>query len=123
MKQVLLAFLGAAAGGVLGYCVFFWMARQGFYALALPGGLLGLGAGITKTRTILVAIICGLAAAVLGLVAEWRFAPFADNDGFAYFLAHVHSLSPVTLGLILVGTAIAFWIPYRRMERKQQETT
>src|SRR4051794_8504318 len=108
MKQNLLAFFGALAGGIVGYCVFFWMARQGFYALALPGGLLGMGAGIVKTRSILVALACAPAAAVLGLVAEWRFAPFAANESFSYFLAHVPSLSAVTLVLILVGSVIAF---------------
>lgn len=121
MKQNSLAFLGAAVGGIVGYGIFFWMARQGFYALALPGGLLGVGAGIAKTRSIVVAVVCGIAGALLGLVAEWRFAPFADNEGLAYFLANIHHLSPVTLMLILVGSAIAFWIPFRRMERKPKE--
>ena len=41
-----LALVGAAAGGVLGYFAFFWIARQGFYALALPGLALGLGCGL-----------------------------------------------------------------------------
>jgi hypothetical protein len=118
MKQVAMALCGALVGGTVGYFAFFWMARQGFYALALPGGLVGIGAGITRARSILTPLICGLAAAGLGLVAEWRFAPFADNDSFSYFLAHVHQLNPVTLLMIVVGILVGFWVPFRRMERK-----
>lgn len=121
MKQLILVLCGALAGGVLGYFAFFWMATQGFYALALAGGLLGLGAGVVKNRSILVAISCALAATGLGLVAEWRYAPFIQNDGLAYFLTHVHQLNPVTLVMILVGGLVAFWVPYRRMERNLHE--
>ncbi|NJN05747.1 MAG: hypothetical protein HC814_04360 [Rhodobacteraceae bacterium] len=33
--------IGAVLGGVVGWFAFFWIANQGFYMLALPGGLLG----------------------------------------------------------------------------------
>jgi hypothetical protein len=70
MKQILLVVCGAVAGGMIGYFVFFWIAAHGFYGLALPGGLLGLGAGIGKNRSIFVAVLCGLAATALGLFSE-----------------------------------------------------
>ena len=114
MKQTALTLCGATAGGILGYFVFSWLASQGFYALALPGGLLGLGAGIGKTRSVLLAVICGLAATALGLFTEWRFEPFIKDDSLGYFIAHVFQLTPVTLALILVGGLIGFWIPFRR---------
>jgi hypothetical protein len=39
--------LAAAFGGaVAGHFLFLWIARQGFYALALPGALAGLGAAL-----------------------------------------------------------------------------
>jgi hypothetical protein len=116
MKQNILALCGALAGGVLGYYAFFWIARQGFFGLVLPGGLLGLGAAIAKSRSILVAVVCALAATALGLFTEWRFAPFIVDGGLGYFLAHVYELQPITLVMIVLGGAIGFWAPYRRIE-------
>ena len=42
----LLGLLGGAVGGFLGYLGFVWLLKQGFYAVALPGVLLGLFAGL-----------------------------------------------------------------------------
>lgn len=69
MKQNLEALCGAPAGGNLGNFAFFWIARQRFYAQALPGGLVGMGAGTAKTRSILVPVLCALAA------ARWVWSP------------------------------------------------
>jgi hypothetical protein len=117
MKHRFLVLCGALGGGTLGYFAFFWIATQGFYALALPGALLGLGAGILTNRSILVAVGCGLAATALGLFTEWRFAPFRDDDSLGYFLMHVSALKPITVVMILVGGLIGFWVPYRRRVR------
>ena len=117
MKQTLLLLGGAIAGGVLGYFAFYWLARQGFYALALPGGLLGLGAGLGKNRSVALAVLCGLAAVGLGLFTDWHFFPFAKDESLQFYLLHVHDLSPITLVMIAVGGAIGFYIPFRRIER------
>ena len=117
MRNNLLALLGALVGGVLGYFAFFWIAEQGFYAMILPGGLLGLGAGIVRNRSVLVAIVCGLLAIALGVFTEYRFAPFVADESFPYFLAHVFDLKPVTLVMIATGGLIGFWIPFRRKEQ------
>jgi hypothetical protein len=117
MKNALLVLGGAAIGGVLGYFVFFWIANQGLYGMIIPGGLLGLGAGIAKNRSIIIAIVCGALAVGLGLFTEWQFAPFKKDDSLGYFLAHIHELKPITMIMIAVGAAIAFWIPFRRIER------
>jgi hypothetical protein len=114
MKHNLLALLGAAAGGALGYFAFFWIWDHGFYALALPGALVGLGAGFVMNRSIWVAVVCGFGALALGLCTEYRRAPFIADDSLGYFLSHVHTLSPVTLLMIALGAFIAFWVPYRR---------
>jgi len=109
-----LVLLGALAGGLLGHLLFFWVARQGFYGLILPGGLAGLGAGIGRGGSRWVAVACGLVALVFGLLTEWRFAPFEADGGFGYFLGHLHQLRPLTLAMIGVGAAIGFWVPFRR---------
>jgi hypothetical protein len=104
-KSVLLGLLGAAAGGTTGYFLFLWIAGQGIYALALPGALLGLGAGPgVRSRSVLLAGICAVAATGLGLFCEWRFAPFIVDPGLGYFLGHLHQLRPVTLVMVLVGS-------------------
>jgi hypothetical protein len=117
MRTALFVLGGALAGGILGYLGFFWIARQGFYALVLPGGLLGLGASLAPNRWIGWAVICGAAALVLGLFTEWRFAPFRADERLGYFVAHVHELKPVTWLMILVGAAIGFWGPFSRYRR------
>lgn len=116
MKHTLLPLGGALLGGLIGYFAFFWIARQGFYAMVLPGGLLGLGAGYAKNRSIAIAVVCGIAALVLGLFTEWQFAPFIKDGSLGYFLSHVHELKPITLLMIGLGGAIGFWVPFRRVE-------
>jgi len=118
MKQTIPVLCGALVGGTLGYFAFFWVAAQGFYALALPGGLLGLGAGVFKNRSTLVAAGCGLAATALGVFTEWRYAPFRDDESLGYFLGHLGALKPITLVMILVGGLVGFWVPYRRTATK-----
>jgi hypothetical protein len=51
MKKHILVLLGAFAGGLVGYFGFLWIARQGFYALVLPGGLLGVGASLFRNKS------------------------------------------------------------------------
>jgi hypothetical protein len=116
MKDNLLTLAGAAVGGALGYAIFFWLVRQGLYGLIVPGGLLGLAAGCFKPRSLSVPVVCGVAALVLGVFTEWKFAPFVADEGLGYFLRHLHELKPMTIIMILVGTAIAFWVPFRRYQ-------
>ena len=50
MKRSVLVLNGAVGGGLVGYFRFLWIARQGFYALVLPGGLLGVGEMCIRDR-------------------------------------------------------------------------
>jgi len=123
-KGDVLVLLGAVIGGGLGYIVFFALAGRGLYGLALPGGLLGLGAGIFKTRSKAVPAVCGLMALALGFFTEWRFAPFATDASLGYFVLHAHQLSPLTLIMVAAGTLIGFYVPFRRGQaaRKAEPT-
>lgn len=116
MKDKLLVLAGATLGGVIGYFAFFWLVRQGFYGLILPGALVGLGAGIFPNRSVALSFICGGLALALGLFAEWRFAPFLKDVGLGFFLTHIHQLRPITLIMIGAGAFIGFWSPFRRRD-------
>ncbi|MCA1685150.1 MAG: hypothetical protein LC745_04035 [Planctomycetia bacterium] len=106
-----LGLIGAAAGGVFGHVLFQWIARQGFYALIVPGGMLGLGCGLLARHPSWPrGVVCGLSAVVLGFYSEWSNWPFNADDRFSYFLAHVSDLKPVTLLMVTVGALIAFWL-------------
>lgn len=116
MKDTALVLGGAVLGGLFGHEAFGWLVGQGFYGLVLPGGLLGLGAGWTTCRSRWPSVVCGLLALVLGLLTEWRFFPFVADASLGYFLSHVYQLKPLTLLMLAAGTAIGFWVPFRRVE-------
>jgi hypothetical protein len=118
LRSAALTLTAAAVGGAVGYFAFRWLANMGFYGLVVPGGLLGLAAGIFKNRSIAVAIVCGVAALILGLFAEWSIRPFNADDSFWYLVSHFNHLSTVTLLMIAAGAAIGFWVPFRRTMEK-----
>lgn len=105
-----LGLVGAVVGGVLGYFLFMWIAGYGFYAIVLPGALVGIGCGALSGRK---STGLGIACAILGLAAgifsEWRFAPFALDESLVFFLKHFHENGPVTLVLIAIGGICAFY--------------
>lgn len=108
-KVVILGLLGAVIGGCVGYFAFFWISRQGFYALALPTAFVGLGAGLcARRRSSLLATICGIAGFALGLFTEWRFAPFIADNSLTYFLTHLHLLRPLTWIMLAIGAFLSY---------------
>ena len=114
MRSDALTVLCACLGAYAGYLGFMLLAEQGFYALVLPGGLAGLAAGIPRSRSIAVAVICGLVATIAGLLTEHQFAPFMADRSLTFFLTHLSDLQPVTMGLVALGGLIGFWVPFRR---------
>ena len=122
MKSAALVLGCGLLGGAVGFIGFQWLTSQGFYALVLPGGLLGLAAGLPRNRSLVVAIACGILALLLGLFAEWRFAPFKVDPSLGYFLTHVHQLRPLTMLMTAVGAAMGFWVPFRRIGDAAQAT-
>src|SRR5208283_756412 len=108
MQRNMVVLIGAVAGGLVGYFGFFWIARQGLYALVLPGGLLGVGASLFANRSTVMCIVCGLLALALGFLAEWQFAPFISDGSLSYFVTHLYQLKPITLIMIAAGAFIGF---------------
>ena len=115
MKAAYLVMCCALLGGTVGYLAFAWLLTQGFYGLVLPGGMLGLGAGIPRNNSRAVAIVCGLLALGLGLYTEWRFFLFKADNSLGYFLGHLPQLEKVSWLMLAVGTVLGWYVPYRRI--------
>jgi len=104
----------ALAGGLVGHFAFLWIARQGFYAIILPGALIGLAGGWfaqkqTPASGMVFGIVCAVIALVAGIISEWRLRPFTADNSFGYFITHLQQLRPITLIMIAIGTVFAFW--------------
>lgn len=111
MIDAALGIVGGTVGGLLGQWAFFWIAGQGFYALVLPGAMVGFGCGLVlQRRSIPVMVICGLGGLFLGILTEWKFAPFVKDQSLGYFLTHLHDLKPITLVMILLGGLLAAFL-------------
>lgn len=118
----LLGVIGAVIGGAVGYFVFGWIVDQGFYALLLPGALLGTGCGfLARTRSFPRGLLCGIGGLALGIYSEWSRFPFEADDSFTFFLAHLRDLRPVTLILIVLGGVLAFWLGRDRLTGRHDE--
>ncbi len=97
--------------GSPGYVLFFWIAQQGLYALVLPGAAIGLGCGLlARHRSALRGTLCAIAALGLGLYTEWKFSPFRADSRFPYMVLHFYELKPITLIMIGLGAALAFYL-------------
>ena len=113
-KSIVISLIGAALGGWLGYHAFYWIMKHGFYAMVVPGALIGLGASFGGGRQVAVSIVCGLMALALGFFLEWQIKPFIADGSWTYFVTHLHQIKPVPWVMIILGALFAFWIPYRR---------
>ncbi len=107
--------LGMAVGAVAGYFVFEWLVEQGFYALVVPGAMLGLGCGYASgIRSPWLAVVGGISAATLLIFCEWKSFPFVADDSFGYFITHLHQLRGLTLIFILLGVIAGAWFSLGR---------
>lgn len=108
-RTIALGIVGAAVGGVAGYFLFYWILRQGFYAILVPPVFLGLGAALlARRRSLILACICGVAGLGLAIFTEWSAAPFVADPSLGYFLTHLQDLPPVKLVMYLLGAIVSF---------------
>ena len=106
-----LGLAGAAAGGLAGYFLFSWLLGHGFYAMIVPGGLVGLGCSLmARHPSTPRGLACALGALLLSLTIEWAFFPFVTDDSFGYMLMHLPRKGSVTLLMIGAGVLVAFWM-------------
>jgi hypothetical protein len=110
-----LGLLGAVLGGVAGCFVFLWMARQGLYAIILPGAAIGLGCGLlSQGKSTGLRIFCVVLALLVGLYSEWVF---SGDESLHEFLEHLY-LQPIAPILIAIGAAMAYWLAVGRTPRQ-----
>ncbi|MEZ6060383.1 MAG: hypothetical protein R3C19_08485 [Planctomycetaceae bacterium] len=102
--------LGSAVGAAIGFMLFFVLAQQGLYALALPGAAVGIACGwLSGGRSIPLGVVCAVVAFALGVVIEWKSDPFPADESFSYFVTHLHQLKRVTQIMLAVGAVFGFW--------------
>lgn len=107
----ILGFIGAVAGGVLGYYTFRWIRYYNLYGMMIPGALLGLGCGLlSQCSSHWRGLACAAAGLGLGLFTEWRFFPFIADDSLDYFLKHVLGVNIVHLLMIAARGFFAYWL-------------
>lgn len=100
--------LGLLVGGVAGYYLFQWLISQGFYALAIPGAVMGLACGYaSRIYSPVLAGACGVSAVLLSAFCEWN--SLVTDDSFVYFLSHLYQLRGVTLIMFVLSIVFAAW--------------
>ena len=105
-----LGIVGAAIGGAVGWFIFSLLFNEGFYALALPGAMLGYGFGmLSRMRSVAGGVVCAVAAAVLMFMCEWHHRAWTADESLGYFIRNVHELSTATFLMFFLGVAMAFW--------------
>lgn len=102
--------LGLLVGAAAGFFLFQWLVSQGFYGLAIIGAVIGWACSYaSRVHSLVLAIACGISAAVLSVFAEWKSFPFVADDSFGYFVTHLYQLKGLTLIFIVLSTVFAAW--------------
>src|ERR1700722_16525843 len=101
--------VGAAIGAAVGSSAFFLLTRLGFYALILPGAVLGLGCGaLSGGKSNALGVACGVLGLGAGVLTEGRFEPFIIDGSLGYFVKHLGDLETMTKISILAGGGFGF---------------
>jgi hypothetical protein len=108
IKNLLFGVAGGVVGGVVGLLLCKWLATLGpFYAVVLPGALVGLGFGFAAQKRHLV---FGLLSAAMGLLAglltQWIV--YSNESSFFNLVGQLKDYSPVTWVLLGLGVVFAF---------------
>lgn len=113
---------GLVAGGAAGFFLFQWLVGQGLYGLAVVGAIMGLACGYaSQIYSPVLAIACGICAAILSVFAEWKAFPFIADDSFEYFVSHLHQLSGRSLIFIALSIIFAAWFGLGRPNPSRQQ--
>jgi hypothetical protein len=107
---ILRGIAGGASGGALGYFVFDWALTQGYYALVLPGSLVGLGCGLASGRKVLaLGILSAVGAFAVGVLADWNSLANPSPTILGHLATLLQSNRQMAALLILVSVALSFY--------------
>ncbi len=102
--------IGAVIGGAVGFYAFKWLLTQGYYGLALPAILLGIGFSMCARRPMFLGgMFCAILGLVLMIYSEWYTSPFIKDESLGFFLQNLTELQSVTKIFMALGSAGAFW--------------
>ena len=72
--------IGAVVGGAIGFYAFKWLLTQGYYGLALPAIVLGVGFAMAARRSMWSGgLFCAIAGLMLMIFSEWKMFPFGQE--------------------------------------------
>ncbi|MDA7673138.1 hypothetical protein OAM04_00850 [bacterium] len=119
-KRILFTLGGALLGAVVGHFLFSYLVRNhGAFGYAIPGALVAFGASLNKQCPARwMAILCGVIAFFAGNFSLWKFRPWVADESFGYALTKFFDRDPMAWILILLASAIAIWMPWRRSPQR-----
>ncbi len=122
LKNLLLGLVGAAIGGVVGYFLTDWAQSQGFVALVVPGGAVGLGFGLAaRKRHISFGVIGAVLAAAAGFFTDWKL--FENGLSISEYFQQLPKHSPIVWLMLAVGVWLGFSWAHGRPSRYRNESS
>jgi predicted transporter len=116
---ILRGIAGGAVGGVLGYFVFDWALTQGYYALVLPGSLVGIGCGLASRRKLLaMGVLSAIGAFAVGALADWNSLANPSPTVLEHLGTLLQPNRRMPAILIFAGVAISFYFGIGRDRRR-----
>ena len=101
--------VGAAVGGLVGVVGYFWLLKQGYYALVLPTGLVGVGCGqFARRPSNARGLVCALVGLAAGFTCDWKSTGGLKDMSFGEVLGQLGNFHPVTWLMLGLGTALSF---------------
>lgn len=106
--------IGAAlAAVVVAYFAIYLLKKNGFYAMMLPGLLVGSACGYASgCRSQVLGIVSLLIAIVASVLLEWQI---FYNEPLPRFLANFHTIGTLKIGMHLFGAVMAYWFGTGRL--------
>lgn len=100
--------IGAVVAGVIGYFLYRLLLNNGYYAIAIPGGFVGIGYGLAARKPSMIAgICCGIAGLFFGFWCD--AVTMAPPETLFSYLAKFNQKPQTNLILICIGAFMSAW--------------